>query len=79
MTEPVPLVDVERQIIELAVGEIAKVNGGLVPVNWALVIDYVDQADGDRHLERLASKGTPTWVRDGMLHSAIYDDFADER
>ena len=41
-------------------------------VAWVVVADWVD-AEGERHLSRLAPDEQPAWVNDGLLQAGLDD------
>ena len=45
----------------------------LVLTSWVLVSEWMD-ADGARWLDRLWSPTSTRWLREGMLHAALYGD-----
>lgn len=46
---------------------------------WVVIAEWIDSETGDKLLSRLTSESAPTWVVQGYLHNALYEDWGDER
>lgn len=44
-------------------------------VGWIIVAEWLDPADGQRWLSRLAHEGSTSWQRQGYLHNALYESW----
>lgn len=71
-----PATETAQRLVDDAVRKLAELGtreGGTL-VRWVLVADWMG-VDGERQLDRLNSAGSTRWEAEGLLHSALCEDY----